>query len=90
MGDEHLIDTYVEENPYKPGADDVRLKEYGVPVWALIGYWKLVGDRPVSVNIVADAYDVPREAIEAAIAYYEQHRCAIDTRLAANEAPAPM
>ncbi|MBI3979903.1 MAG: hypothetical protein HY331_17145 [Chloroflexi bacterium] len=49
----------------------------------LIGYWQNVeGDFART----AEAYDVPLQAIEAALAYYEKHRSAIDARLAANDA----
>jgi uncharacterized protein (DUF433 family) len=76
-----LIARYIEENPAKPGPADARLIGYGVPVWALIGYLPAVGRRAQSV---AADYDLPLEAVEAALAYYKQHQSAIDARLAAN------
>jgi uncharacterized protein (DUF433 family) len=85
MSYEHLIPTYIEENPYQPGVADARLKEYGVPVWALIGFWELA-KRDVAE--VASAYELPEEAVHAAIGYYNEHRCEIDERIAANTIPA--
>src|SRR5262245_52949968 len=61
MEAEALIERYVEPNPHHPGPADVRLREYCVPVWALIGYWKAAeGD----VERVAADYRLPREAVE--------------------------
>jgi hypothetical protein len=36
------------------------------------------------VDVVADAYELPTAAVEAAIAYYQQHRATIDERIARN------
>jgi len=82
--DEALVARYVEENPYRPGAANVRLvSPYGVPVWALVGYLSVVENDPVRV---AEDYELPLEAVEAALAYYRQHKTAIDARIAANAA----
>ena len=79
--DADLIQQYLEPNPHKPGIDEVRLKEYGVPVWALIGHLPAVdGDR----FQLAREYDVPLEAVEAAYHYYLHYRPIIDARIAAN------
>jgi uncharacterized protein (DUF433 family) len=52
-------------------------------VWALVGYWQMVdGD----IGQVAADYEIPREAVEAALAYYETHREVIQARLDANAA----
>jgi uncharacterized protein (DUF433 family) len=80
-----LIARYIEENPAKPGPADARLIGYGVPVWALIGYLPAVGHR--ARNVAAD-YDLPPEAVEAALAYYKRHRAVIDARIAANRVAA--
>ncbi len=76
-----LIQHYLEPNPQKPGIDEVRLKEYGVPVWALIGHLPAVGGDHV---LLARDYDVPVEAVEAAYRYYLRYRSIIDARIAAN------
>ncbi|MBI3976737.1 MAG: hypothetical protein HY331_01000 [Chloroflexi bacterium] len=74
---------HVELDPARPWPGDARLTEYGVPIWALVRYWRNVdGDVPR----VAYAYDLPVEVVEAALAYYREHQAAIDARLAANAA----
>lgn len=85
MSHADLIARYIEENPTKPGSADARLIGYGVPVWALIGYLPAVGGQ---ARKVAADYDLPVEAVEAALAYYEQHRAVIDARIAANRVTA--
>jgi uncharacterized protein (DUF433 family) len=81
--DNALITRYLEPNPNRPGPADWWLKDYGVSVWALVGYWLTVGR---DADRVATSYAVPIEAVEAALAYYTQNREIIDARLAANAA----
>ncbi|MBI3972820.1 MAG: hypothetical protein HY332_16205 [Chloroflexi bacterium] len=82
-GDEALINQYIEESPYYPGKADARLREHGVPVWALIGHAQAInGDA----SQVAHDYDLPPEAVEAAFAFYRRYKAIIDDRLAANAA----
>ena len=81
MDDERLIARYIEPNPHRPGLDEAWLKDYGVSVWALVGYLEAAsGD----VARVAADYELPREAVDAALAYYRRHKPVIDARLAAN------
>lgn len=81
--DDELIRQYVEENPVRPGADDVRIVGYYVPVWALIGQYLATGkDR----EALAAAYELPQEAVDAALAYYRRFKPVIDARIAANAA----
>ena len=62
---------------------EARLRLSGTHVWAIVGYWRAVrGD----VARVARDYGLPPEAVQAALAYYEQHKPVIDARLAANVA----
>lgn len=84
MGDEQeLIARWIEQDPYRPGLGEARVIGYGVPVWALVGYRLMVeGDA----DRVAQDYDLPREAVVAALAYYRRHRAVIDARIAANAA----
>jgi uncharacterized protein (DUF433 family) len=82
-----LIARYVEETPHYPGPADARLKEFGTAVWALVGYLKqaVAGD----VAQAAKDYDVPLEAVQAALAYYRQdegRRKLIDARITSNAA----
>lgn len=63
------------------GPSEARLRGYGVPVWALVGHLPAVdGD----VARLAEDYGLPLAAAEAALAYYERHREAIDARLLLN------
>ena len=80
-----LIAEYIELNPDRPGLDHARLKEFGVAVWALIGYLRGADD---DIDGVAADYEVPREAVLAAIAYYERHRALLDHRIAVNNGEA--
>ncbi len=75
-----LVAAYIEQNPNRFGTDEARLKGYGVAVWAIIGYWKGAGD----LTETTEGYDVPIEAVEAALAYYDRHGDIIDARLDAN------
>jgi uncharacterized protein (DUF433 family) len=83
VSDEALIAAYVEPHPARPGAAEWRLKERGVPVWAIIG--TLLPDGSIADQVASD-YGISYEAIEAAQAYYRQHQPLIDARLAANRA----
>jgi len=76
-----LIARHIEPNHHRPGLDEARLREHGVSVWALIGYW--MGYNGDVDHVVRD-FMVPREAVEAAIAYYRRHKGLIDARIAAN------
>lgn len=79
---DELIAKYIEPHPAKPGLSNARLTtDRHVPVWALIGHLGVVeGD----LDQVAHDYGVPREAVDAALAYYERHTAAIDARLVLN------
>ena len=85
MGEADLVRKYIEEDPYRPGVADARLTGYGVPVWALVGHLPAVQNLR---HKVADDYDLPEEAVQATTVYYDQHRCEIDARIAANTIPA--
>ena len=77
LSDAELIERYVEPNPHKPGAAEARLREYGVAVWVLVDYWFNVRfDLPQ----VAQDFDLPPEAVQAALAYYRAHQALIDAQ----------
>ena len=80
-----LIDRHIAADPHGRGPADARLADYGTPVWAIVGYLPAVGGDPVRV---AEDYEVPLDAVRAALAYYRRHRALIDARLAANAAAA--
>uniref|UniRef100_A0A7C3APJ3 DUF433 domain-containing protein n=1 Tax=Thermorudis sp. TaxID=1969470 RepID=A0A7C3APJ3_9BACT len=76
------IERWIEPDPYRPGAQDARVREYGVAVWALIGHLQAVGGN---LQRVAADYELPLEAVQAAVAYYQHHREVISARIAANQ-----
>jgi uncharacterized protein (DUF433 family) len=81
MTDDELIAKYVEPNPDGRGLDEARLKPSHVSVWAIVGYYEAYNGK---IAEVAKGFDVPDEAVEAAMAYYRKHKCLIDNRIAAN------
>ena len=81
--DQALIAEHLEPHPYRAGAEEWRLKERGVPVWAIIGVLMPTGEN---ASQVAQDYGVSAAAVAAARAYYRRHRALIDARLAANRA----
>lgn len=76
-----LIQAWIERNPHHTGREDVRIRGEGVPVWALIGYLHAAGG---DIDRVAVDYRVARDAVLAAIAYYQRHTDLIDAHLEAN------
>ena len=83
MHERDLIALWIEQHPQRPGPEEARLVDSGIPVWVLVGYLAMVnGDL---YRVVEDC-GVPRQAVEAALAYYRQHRPAIDARIAAHAA----
>lgn len=77
-----LIERYVTEDPYRPGPAGARLRPYGTHVWTIVSYYQqaVQGD----VDRVARDYALPREAVEAAVAYYQKHQTTIDARILLN------
>ena len=76
----------VVPDPHRPGDDRARLAEHGIAVWAIVGYLQALGDSftPATIAKAADDYRIPVTAVTTALAYYDEHRAAIDTRLAIN------
>jgi uncharacterized protein (DUF433 family) len=65
------------------GPAEARLADHGVRVWAVIGALRAnAGD----ISAAAADYDLPPEAMAAALAYYDRHRAVIDARLTLNAA----
>jgi uncharacterized protein (DUF433 family) len=83
LNDADLIARWIEPDPNRPGTYNVWIVEYYIHVWALIGQLEA---RDNSVELVAEDYDIPVEAVRAAVAYYRQHKEIIDARIAANAA----
>jgi len=78
-----LIERWIEPDFARPGPAYARLKDYGIHIWALIGHLPAAKN---DVAQVASDYHIPVEAVEAALAYYHQHRTAIDAKLEADAA----
>jgi uncharacterized protein (DUF433 family) len=78
-----LIAKYIEPAPGDARIGEYRLREeaHGYPVWAVIGSLSPDGSN---VDEVARDFAIPREAVEAARAFYSRHREALNDRLAAN------
>ena len=79
--DDALMAKWIEPDPTRGGRADARLKEFGVHIWALAGYASPGQCDPVTL---ASAYNIPWEAAEAALAYYERHSVISEARIAAN------
>jgi uncharacterized protein (DUF433 family) len=79
---EKLIRRYVELDPDRPSKAEARLKGYGVNVWVLAGYLRAGNGL---LDQAARDYHLPREAVEAALAYYRRHRALIDDRIAGHD-----
>jgi uncharacterized protein (DUF433 family) len=80
-----LIERHIAPDPAGRGAAYARLRDYGTPVWALIGY--LGGAAAGDVEQAAADYGIPGEAVRAALAYYARHKALIDAKLLLNAAP---
>ena len=83
VGEDRLIDAFITLDPALPGVEEARVVGYGVPVWALVAHWQATGGNP---DEVARDYGLPREAVDAAFAYYRRHKDALGVRIAANAA----
>ena len=76
--EEPTLDGLIEQDPHRSGRHNARLVGYGTHVWAVIAY--LQGADWDTARTAA-AYDIPEEAVQAAIRYYERHRALIDAHL---------
>lgn len=83
VGDAALIDAYIGVDPRRSDPGEARLATYGYPVWILVD--ALVATDQ-DVGRVARNYELPEEAVDAAVAYYRRHRVAIDAHARANAA----
>ena len=83
MDDEALIRRHIEPNPHRSSLAEAWLKDSAIPVWALVGSLPAVD---YDLDALADDYGLPREAVDAAMAYYRRHKAVLDARVAANTA----
>ncbi len=70
-----LIEWYIELDPRRPRLDEAQVKEYGTAVWAIIG--RLEAAQGDIDQAAAADYDLPPDAVRAALAYYAQHHIPI-------------
>lgn len=74
------IAQYIEV-PDNPA--DAWIRGYGTPVWTLVAYLRVVeGDA----NRVAEDYELPREAVYAALIYYAYDPRLIEAKITLNTA----
>jgi uncharacterized protein (DUF433 family) len=78
-----LIERYITEDPYRPGPAEARLATFGTHVWAIVSYYQQAVH--CDLDQVAGDYAIPREAVEAALAYYQAHKQVIDARILLND-----
>lgn len=83
MNAANLITRYIQENPHQPGAGDAILRDASVSVWILVEAYHASGN---DADRVARAWDLSREAVEAALAYYAQNAAAVEARIEAQRA----
>lgn len=73
-----LIARWVRQHPHKPGLSNAVIVPSGVPVWALVNQLLLDDWNRAAV---AGLYELPFEAVQAAVAYYDQHRQELDEQI---------
>lgn len=81
---EALLDRYIHLDPAEPGVDQARVAPADVPVWVIVA--QLEGADGDAAQVAED-YELPREAVEAATIFYRRNRVAIDARRAENRLP---
>jgi hypothetical protein len=79
----NLIELWIL--PDEQGPHEARVRGHGVSVWALIGYWRAVN---FDAEATSQAYQIPREAMEAVLALYRRYEQYVDARLLLNETAA--
>jgi hypothetical protein len=86
-GSHDLVERWIEPDSVKSGPEEARVKGYGVHIWALLNLLKTYRlDRYAA----ARAYDLPDEALDAVLAYYQLHQRALDARIALVPSDDPM
>ena len=67
-----MIQEYIEPNPSVPGPADVRLRRDAVPVWALVNYWRQLGQPQYDGQDLQDVEDLGKPAEPSADEMYER------------------
>lgn len=78
-----LIAKWIVVGEYD-GPHQARIKDHGTPVWALVG---ALPAYSFDGRAVATSYELPWEAFEAAMAFYQRHKAIIDARVLLNSTP---
>ena len=78
-----LIARWLEQSPHHPEPAESWVLPRCVPVWSVIRQLELEYGKPEGV---AEAFELPVEAVEAAVAYYRRHQSDIDARIRENRA----
>lgn len=76
-----MIDQYIEQSPYELGRENARLKGRRLSVVTLVTALLYYGG---DLYAVAEEYEIPVEAVRAAIWYYGQNKPVVDARLLLN------
>lgn len=76
--DDALIARYIAPRPHDDGRANAYLPEFGFRVATLIGYLQSIEN---DVRETARSYQLPEDAMLAAIAFYRQNRAVIDARI---------
>jgi uncharacterized protein (DUF433 family) len=84
VDEQRLIEKHVDLNYDRYGGRaDARLKASGVLVWAIVAVLALYdGD----LDAVAHHFELSRDELEAALAYYRRNKRYVDARVLLNEA----
>ena len=72
------VERWIEPDSVKSGPEEARIKGNGVHVWALLN---LLKTYRLGKHDAARAYDLPTEAVDAVLAYYEAHKRELDAKL---------
>ncbi|MEA2525717.1 MAG: hypothetical protein QOF73_2944 [Thermomicrobiales bacterium] len=76
--DDAALDALVELDPRRSGRDNVRLRDHGHHVWAIIDY---MHGRNWDIDRTKADWDLSDADVRAAIRYYEKHRDLIEARI---------
>ncbi|MGI8858100.1 MAG: hypothetical protein ACR2JW_20365 [Thermomicrobiales bacterium] len=81
---EELLKHYIHFDPAEPGVDQARVTPADVPVWIIVAQFEGANGNAAQV---AEDYELPPEAVEAAMIFYRRNRAAIDARRTENRLP---
>lgn len=80
---EEFFGRFIDHQPNAPDPGDAKIAGHGYPVWILIDALAATGG---DVGRVAGEYELPDDAVRAAVQFYRRHQAAIDARIRANAA----